>query len=231
LEEEYANDLGLGLGDRILFDIGGKLVETQVASIRRLEWESMSPNFFIIFSPASLSDFSATYMTSFFLEKEDKRFLNDILSQHPTTTVIEIDALIEQVQKIVGQVTQAVELVMFLVLFSGCLVLLASIQASRDTRIAELALVRALGGTKKLIGGSLFIEFLLLGTMAGVVAVVGAEMTVALLQAQIFDLSFNLHPWLWLLGPVAGGLIITLVGYFGSRGLLDAPPMNVLRGA
>ena len=108
LEEEYANDLGLGLGDRILFDIGGKLVETQVASIRRLEWESMSPNFFIIFSPASLSDFSATYMTSFFLEKEDKRFLNDILSQHPTTTVIEIDALIEQVQKIVGQVTQAV---------------------------------------------------------------------------------------------------------------------------
>jgi putative ABC transport system permease protein len=231
LEEEYANDLGLGLGDRILFDIGGKLVETQVASIRRLEWESMSPNFFIIFSPASLSDFSATYMTSFFLEKEDKRFLNDILSQHPTTTVIEIDALIEQVQKIVGQVTQAVELVMFLVLFSGCLVLLASIQASRDTRIAELALVRALGGTKKLIGGSLFVEFLLLGTMAGVVAVVGAEMTVALLQAQIFDLSFNLHPWLWLLGPVAGGLIITLVGYFGSRGLLDAPPMNVLRGA
>ena len=231
LEEEYANDLGLGLGDRIVFDIGGKLVETQVASIRRLEWESMSPNFFIIFSPASLSDFSATYMTSFFLEKEDKRFLNDILSQHPTTTVIEIDALIEQVQKIVGQVTQAVELVMFLVLFSGCLVLLASIQASRDTRIAELALVRALGGTKKLIGGSLFVEFLLLGTMAGVVAVVGAEMTVALLQAQIFDLSFNLHPWLWLLGPVAGGLIITLVGYFGSRGLLDAPPMNVLRGA
>ena len=231
LEEEYANDLGLGLGDRILFDIGGKLVDTQVASIRRLEWESMSPNFFIIFSPASLSDFSATYMTSFFLEKEDKRFLNDILSQHPTTTVIEIDALIEQVQKIVGQVTQAVELVMFLVLFSGCLVLLASIQASRDTRIAELALVRALGGTKKLIGGSLFVEFLLLGTMAGVIAVVGAEMTVALLQAQIFDLSFNLHPWLWLLGPVAGGLIITLVGYFGSRGLLDAPPMNVLRGA
>ena len=146
--------------------------------------------------------------------------MNDILSQHPTTTVIEIDALIEQVQKIVGQVTQAVELVMFLVLFSGCLVLLASIQASRDTRIAELALVRALGGTKKLIGGSLFVEFLLLGTMAGVVAVVGAEMTVALLQAQIFDLSFNLHPWLWLLGPVAGGLIITLVGYFGSRGHL-----------
>ena len=191
LEEGYANDLGLGLGDRILFDIGGKLVETQVASIRRLEWESMSPNFFIIFSPASLSDFSATYMTSFFLEKEDKRFLNDILSQHPTTTVIEIDALIEQVQKIVGQVTQAVELVMFLVLFSGCLVLLASIQASRDTRIAELALVRALGGTKKLIGGSLFVEFLLLGTMAGVVAVVGAEMTVALLQAQIFCLLYT----------------------------------------
>ena len=109
-----------------------------------LEWESMTPNFFIILSPGALQGFPATYMTSFFLEPGRKVFLNTLLSRYPTITVIEIDALIAQVQKIVGQVSQAVELVLALVLLSGALVLVASIQASRDTRMAEHGLIRAL---------------------------------------------------------------------------------------
>ena len=126
--------------------------------------------------------------------------------------------------------TQAVELILILVLFSGCLVLIASIQASRDGRMTELALVRALGGTRRLIAGSLTGEFLILGAFAGIVAVVGAEVTVAALQTQVFDLSANVHPWIWLLGPLCGAFIITGVGLLGSRSLLDSPPMNVLRG-
>jgi putative ABC transport system permease protein len=71
---------------------------------------------------------------------------------------------------------------------------------------------------------------LILGAFAGVVAVLGAEVTVAALQTQVFELSANLHPWIWLLGPSCGALIITVVGLLGSRSLLDSPPMNVLRG-
>ena len=156
-------------------------------------------------------------MTSFFLEPENKTFLNTLLSQYPTITVIEIDSVIEQVQTIINQVTQAVELILVLVLFSGCLVLIASIQASRDARMSELALVRALGGTRRLIAGSLTGEFLILGAFAGVVAVMGAEVTVAALQTQVFELSASVHPWIWLLGPVCGALIITVVGLLGSR--------------
>ena len=169
-------------------------------------------------------------MTSFYLERQDKTFLNTLLSTYPTITVIEIDAVIEQVQTIVDQVTQAVELVLVLVLFSGCLVLIASIQSSRDARMSELALVRALGGTRRLIAGSLTGEFLILGVFAGLVAVLGAELTVAALQTQVFELSAQIHPWIWLLGPLSGALIITVVGLIGSRSLLDSPPMHVLRG-
>ena len=133
-------------------------------------------------------------------------------------------------QKIVAQVSQAVELVLALVLLSGALVLIASIQASRDTRMAEHGLIRALGGTRSLIGGSLTAEFLVLGTFAGVVAVFGAELVVAMLQIQVFELQAEAHPWIWMLGPVAGALIITVVGLAGSRSLIDTPPMNVLRG-
>jgi putative ABC transport system permease protein len=108
--------------------------------------------------------------------------------------------------------------------------LIASIQASRDTRMAEHGLIRALGGTRALIGGSLTAEFFILGAFAGVVAVFGAELIVVMLQLQVFELGAQPHPWMWLLGPVAGASIITLVGLAGSRSLIDTPPMSVLRG-
>ena len=230
LEDEYALELGLGVGDRLAFDVGGQPVEAEVASLRRLEWESMQPNFFIILSPAALRDLPATYMTSFFLPPEEKRFLNRLLSEFPTITVIEIDAIVEQVQSIIDRVTQAVELVLALVVASGCLVLIASIQASRDARMREHALVRTLGGARSLIRGSLAAEFAVLGAFSGLVAVVGAEVTVALLQSQIFELPANAHPWLWLLGPVAGAGLILAVGLTGTRRLVSSPPMLVLRG-
>ncbi len=230
LERDYAEDFALKIGDMLTFDVGGQAFDARVSSIRSLEWESMSPNFFIILSPGALESFPATYMTSFYLERSEKRFLNTLLSSHPTITVIEIDALIEQVKSIVDRVTQAVELVLALVLASGCLVLFASIQASRDARMAEHALVRTLGGTRKLIGGSLFAEFLVLGAFAGVVAVVGAEVIVAVLQEQVFELDMRAHPWIWPVGPFAGACIIVAVGLFGSRTLVNSPPMMVLRG-
>jgi len=230
LEKDYADSFKLTLGDELTFDIGGQPVDARVTSIRTLEWESMSPNFFIILSPAALRDVPATYMTSFFLEPSNKVFLNTLLSNHPTITVIEIDALIEQVKSIIDRVTQAVELVLGLVLASGCLVLVASIQASRDARMAEHALVRTLGGTRRLIGGSLAAEFFVLGAFSGIVAVVGAEITVAVLQSQVFELETQLHPWVWPVGPLAGAIIIVVVGLLGSRQLVNSPPMLVLRG-
>lgn len=230
LEQDYADNFQLSLGDVLRFDVGGRQVDATITSFRTVEWESMSPNFFIILSPAALRDFPATYMTSFYLAREDKQFLNGLLRQHPTITVIEIDALIEQVKSIVDRVTQAVELVLGLVLISGCLVLVASIQASRDARMSEHALVRTLGGTRKLIGSSLFAEFLVLGLFAGVVAVFGAELIVAVLQYQVFELGVSLHPWVWPIGPAVGAAVIVFVGLLGARSLINSPPMLVLRG-
>jgi len=230
LEDDYAESLGLGVGDTLRFDVAGQIVDVEITNLRRLNWESMRPNFFIIFSPAALDQIPATYMTSFFLAPEKKRFLNTLLSEFPTITVIEVDALIAQVQSIIERVTQAVELVLSLVVASGCLVLIASIQASRDTRMAEHALVRTLGGSRRLIAGSLAGEFAVLGLFAGIVAVVGSEFTVAMLQTQIFDLPMQMHPWLWLIAPLAGSLLILVVGLFSTRSLVSAPPMLVLRG-
>ena len=229
LEDDYAEDNGLSVGDVIAFDIGGLPLVATVTNLRRVEWDSLQPNFFIIFSPGALEGYPATYMTSFFLAAEEKAFLNELLSAHPTITVIEVDAIIAQVRRIIDRVTQAVELVLYLVLAAGVLVLIASIQSSRDQRLKEHALLRALGGTRKLISGALATEFAVLGAFAGIVAVVGAEITVYALNSQVFELGTPLHPWLWVLGPTLGTSMIALVGYLGTRKLVHSPPATVLR--
>lgn len=229
LEEQYAQSAGVVVGDMLDFDVGGLPVTARVTSIRRVEWDSLAPNFYILFSPGALDDVAATYMSSFFLAPEKKLFLNDLLAAFPTVTVIEVDRLIAQIQSIMGRVTQAVELVLVLVLGAGCLVLVASIQASGDERLREHALLRALGASRRLIRTALATEFALLGGFAGALAALGAESTVFLLSEQFFKLPARLHGWIWIAGPLFGAAVVCGVGLLGSRALVNSPPVRVLR--
>ena len=229
LEDDYASSIGVSVGDTLTFDIGGLPLTVPVTNLRSVEWDSLQPNFFIIFSPGTLDEYPATFMTSFHLSREEKPFLNELLSAHPTVTLIEVDEIIGQVRSIIDRVTQTVELVLYLVLGAGVLVLIASIGSSRDQRLREHALLRALGGTRPLIQGALVTEFAILGIFAGIVAVIGAEITVFTLNREIFELPTSLHFWLWATGPAIGMAMIATVGYLGTRKLVSSPPATVLR--
>ena len=231
LEKDMAARNHLQVGDELVFDIRGRELGARVSSIRTVAWDNMQPNFYIIFSPGALDDFPSTFMTSFYLERDRKLLLNHLLNKHPTMTVIEIDALVEQVQRIIEQVTMAVELVLVLILASGGLVLLTSIQASMDDRLRQQAILRALGAGRRLVLGSLAIEFCVLGFFAGVLATLGSEITVYILETQIFELDYRVNPRLWVLGPLVGVLLIGTAGTFATRKLVDTPPALVLRNA
>jgi len=230
LEAQFAAETGIGVGDELLLDVAGAEFSARVTNLRMVEWDSMEPNFFILFAPGVLEEFAATWMTSFYLPPENKRFLNRLLAEFPTVSVIEVDEIIAQIQSIVRRVTDAVQLVLVLVLASGCLVLVASIQASRDERLAEHALLRTLGASSRLIRGALAAEFSLLGAFAGVIAAVGAEATVWVLCREVFQLPTSLHPGLWLVGPIVGVCVVAGCGLLGTRSLVRSPPMRVLRG-
>ncbi len=230
IERDLAKHNGLKVGDELVFNIQGRELDAKVGSIRTVAWDNMQPNFYIIFSPHALDDFPSTYMTSFFLGKDQKLFLNTLLHQYPTMTVIEVDALIERIQVIISQVTLAIELVLVLILVSGGLVLLASVQASMDERFKQHAILRTLGAGRRLVLGSLAIEFCALGFFAGVLATFGSEITVYALETEIFQLEYQVNPEIWLLGPLVGMVLIGTLGTLATLKVVNTPPTAVLRG-
>lgn len=230
LEDDYAQRLGAELGDVIEFDVGqGELREATVQSLRSVRWDNMQPNFFIIFSPGTLDDMGGTYLSTALMKQEQKALINGLLRLYPTIVVIEIDALIEQIQNIIAQVTSAIELIAFLVLACGALVLLACVTATLDERFRENAILRTLGAGKRLILTSLLIEFASIGLIAGIIATLGAEGTLYYLQREVFQQDFALHYWVWLAGPLVGMVVIGLLGVMATRRVVNTSPLAVLR--
>jgi len=231
IEAEMAESTGLEIGDRIRFSLGGLTLEAEVASVRTLDWRSMKPNFFFIFQPGALDNYSPTFITSLYLPPEQKSFINRLLNQHPTTLVIELDRIIDQIRTIVNQVSNGVQLVLWLTLAGGCLVLLAAVTSSIDSRKQEAGLLRALGSRRQLIVGSVWAEFSILGLLAGTIAVIGAEILLLSLQHWVLEAPIQPHYLFWILGPLLGAVFVGGLGALSCRGVVNTPPAVVLREA
>ncbi|MEX0962785.1 MAG: FtsX-like permease family protein [Pseudohongiellaceae bacterium] len=229
IEDEYAGWLDIEIGDQVEFEINQQLIFAEVSSFRSVRWDNMQPNFFIIFSPGTIDHLGATFISTALMEQDQKILLNDLVRLFPTMVVIEIDALIEQIQNIIAQVTSAIELISVLVLVCGALVLLACVNATLDERFHENAILRTLGAGKKLILTSLLIEFASIGVLAGFIATVGAEASLYYLQEQVFGQEFELHYWVWLAGPLIGMVLIAGLGMNSTRQVVSTSPLNVLR--
>jgi putative ABC transport system permease protein len=231
VEEGTAKDLGLKLGDSLQFSIGGLTLDAEVASIRSLEWKSMRLNFFFIFEPGSLEQFSPTYMSSIYLDTAHKSFLYKVLREHPSVLLIEFDRIIDSIRKIMDQVAEGVQLVLYLTLVGGCLVLWAAVMGSLESRKQEAGLLRALGASRQLIVGGVLIEFAIMGLLAGIVAVLGAEFLLLSLQKYVFKIPLQPHFMFWFLSPLLGCFLVAVLGLIGCRPVLTTPPAIVLREA
>jgi putative ABC transport system permease protein len=229
VESEFAERFGMEVGDTLSFLVGAQPLEATVASIRKLEWQSMRPNFFLVFPPRTLVDYPATFMTAFHLDPDNKAFLNRFIRAFPTVTVIEMDVVVEQIRGIIAQVSAAIELVLGVILAAGALVLVAGVQASVDARMHESAILRALGASRRLILGGLLIEFAALGLFAGLLATVAAEFSVFVLQTQAMDMRYTPTPWVWPIGLAVGAVTIASLGVFACRRVVSSAPIAVLR--
>lgn len=229
IEQDFAEALDIALGDELTFSFGGQQVVAPVDNIRSVQWDSLAPNFYIIFSAPVLPEQGAAYLTSFYLAAEQKPLLVELLTQYPTISVIEVDVILRQIQAIVGQVTLAIEFILSLVLLAGLIVLVACVQATLEGRIQQSAIMRTVGARASMVRGALAIEFVAMGALAGILAVLGAQLALFFLQVELFNMDFRPHYGLALIGPFVGVLVIGSVGLFATRRVISVTPLQLLR--
>ncbi|HNE25512.1 MAG TPA: hypothetical protein PLH12_00050 [Pseudomonadales bacterium] len=232
VEQGLARKLKLQLNDKLVFTIGGKPLSTFVASIRSVDWDRMTPNFYFLFPPNVLDKpelYNATWITSLYRSEAQEAVLSHLLRQYPAITAYPVDDLLARVQAIIERVSLAVEIILLLVLSAGLLVLLTCLRAGIDQKLHESALLRTLGAKKSLILGSLIVEFAVVGAIAGLLAAAGAELTAWALQTFLFKMTFVAHPWLWITTLATSTLLIGGAGTIFCYRVTATPPVIVLR--
>jgi len=230
VEEGLFESLGLSMGDKLTFDIGGEVVDVAVSSIRKVRWDSMKVNFFMILSPAALRDMPTSFLTAFH-EPAGQSLARELVGKFPNLSVIDIGVILRQVQSMLNQVVKAVQFLFLLTLAAGIAVLYGALATSRDERIHEAGLMRALGASRKQLAVSQFWELALSGALAGFLASAGALAIGAVLADRVFQFDLVTRWSMLPLGLICGGLLAVLAGWMGLRPVLNTPPMLTLRAS
>lgn len=217
VEQGLADTLGLRLKDELTFEVAGQRMSGPVSSLRKLDWDSMRVNFFVVAPLGALDHQPTSYITSFHLPQGREALIRELVRTFPNITVIDVAALVKQLQQTVGQVIDAVQLVFLFALFAGLAVLYAAIEASSDARSHELAVMRALGGRGRQLRQSVLAEFAVQGGVAGLLAGAGATAIGTVLARQVFRLDYLPGVGPLLIGCVAGLVGITVFGMIASR--------------
>jgi putative ABC transport system permease protein len=229
ISTEYQEALHLQVGDKLSFDVAGEPLTVQVASIRKIRWDSFRPNFFLVFPPGLLDGAAGTYMTSVFLTPAQRPALVDLVRRFPTISVFDVDAILKQIRDIMDRASLAVQYVFLFTLAAGVVVLLAAVQSTRDERRYESAILRTLGASRATVLQGVAAEFSALGFLSGTLGAFGATGVGWVLARWLFSLQYTLDPWVWVVGLVCGTILVGLSGTVATRRVVNTPPVHTLR--
>lgn len=229
VEADAARSMELTLGSVLTINVADTEVEATVTSLREVRWDSFEPNFFMVFNPAALQDAPQTFITSLNVNDGQRPVLRDLVRAYPGISVIDIEATLDQVRRVIDKAVLAVQVVFLFTLLAGVVVLFAAVQSTLDERRYESALLRTFGAKRRTVFAGLAAEFTLLGLASGVFAALGATVVGGLAATQLFSMPFSINPWLWIVGALAGAIIVGVSGVVATRTAVEASPMTVLR--
>lgn len=229
LASNFQQSLGVRLGDRLTFEIGGEPFTVTVASIRQVKWDSFNPNFFIVFAPGVLDAAAGTYLTSAYFRPTTGHVLAELAHRFPSVSIFDVDDLLSQVRSMVDKAVLAVESVFVFTLFAGLTVLLAAVQASRDERRYESAMLRTLGASGRTVLEGILAEFTTLGMLAGLLAAAGASYAGQFVASRVLQVPYAFDPLVFLIGVGGGALLVAASGWLATRTVVSQPPVNTLR--
>jgi len=228
-EEGIAKTLGWKLGDELTFSVGGETFSARLTSLRKLRWDSMKVNFFVIAPPQLIEGYAATYISALRIEPGREAILTELAGRFPNITVVDAGAVVRQIQDVVDQLVNAVQFVFLFALGAGLLVLYSALVATEDERRREAAVMRVYGASRAQVAGSQRVEFLAMGVLAGVLATLGAGAIGQLIARRVFELDLPPGIDLWIAGPLAGLALLSLNAWLSSRKVLRASPALTLR--
>jgi putative ABC transport system permease protein len=229
VEEGLAKTLGIKVGDTLAFDVAGSHFSAKVTSLRKVDWDSFKPNFYVLATPPMLEAYPASWITSFYLPQGREDVVTKIVQRFPNVSVIDLSALMAQFQRITEQVSRAVEFVFLFAIAAGLVVLFAAITSTQDERVFEGAILRTLGATTRQLAVLQLAEFLAIGLLAGIVAAGGAVALALVLSERVLGVPYIVHFGLPLAGIVAGTLGVAIAGLIGTRRAVSSPPLQTIR--
>ena len=228
---EYAEELKLKLGDQLQFDVAGEAQTATVSSVRRVKWDSFQPNFFLMFAPGLLEGSQGTWMTAAHLDATNPKTIGDLVRRFPSVSVFNVDDLLRQVRSVIDKALAAVQSVFLFTLMAGLVVLVAAVQASREERRYESAILRTLGANRSTVLKGLLAEFAALGILSGALAAAGASIAGAFIARRVLQIPYSPDPWVWVYGLAGGGLLVCFAGWVVTRSVVNQPPVITLRSA
>ncbi len=229
VEAGLAQTFDLKVGDRVRFSVAGRPVEAPITSVRELEWDSMRVNFFFIASEGMLEEDPASLVTSFNQAPGEHAFTTGMVNAFPNLTVIDVAAVIAQVQAVTDKLVLIVQFVFGFAVLAGLMVLYAALQATHDERDFELAMLRTLGARNAQVRQALLAEFMVLGAVAGVLAGMGASIIGWAIAVHVFKMAYVPSLLPMVVGVLVGSTGVVIGGWVGTRGLLARPPLASLR--
>jgi len=231
LSTDVAQELRVGVGDRIDWTVEGTVVPTVIVALREVQWARFEPNFFAVFSSAALA---AAPRSSVLLTRVDAAGARSALqravsARYANVTSYDI-ALVQQIlERILGRVALAIRFMAAFSLATGALVLIGAVAAGRLARIREGALLKTLGATRRQLSRILLAEYVALGLLAGLVGVGLSALGAWAMMHFVFSLGFTL-PAVPLVAVLAGtGAIVAAIGLAASREVFRRTAMEVLR--
>ncbi|QEQ98122.1 ABC transporter permease [Neptunomonas concharum] len=229
VEASMAQELGLQLGDQLDFRVGSELFKGTITSLRKVEWASFRPNFYVIFSPGVIDQLPATYITSYRTGEGQSHLSGELLKAFPTLTLIDIEQLLKQVQNLINTLSDSASLIMLLTLLSGLVLLITTLQQDLAKRQYEVALLRTLGASAQQTRQLDTFEYLLMGLSCGIIATLITEATLLLIYQQWLKLPPQPHVIIWFMLPMIATCLFGAMGFLSRKALSLPDSYHLLR--
>lgn len=231
LEKSIARDLGVSVGDQLVFDVQGTPIETVVGSLRQVDWERMQANFFVVFPAGVLEDAPQFHvlMTQVRSAETSAQLQRIVVQRFPNISTIDMALVLETVDAVLDNVTFVIRTMALFSILTGLVVLVGAVISSRYQRIRESVLLRTLGASRAQIRKIMAIEYLFLGFFAALTGLILALVSSWALSQFLFETEFvvEIQPVVAVFCVVVG--LTMLIGALSSRGLTDRPPLESLR--